>query len=107
MKQTLLPLREGSAEAAARRRIVAAARKHFFAHGFRGVTMDELSRELGMSKKTLYAHFPSKTALVEAVLLDKLSGLEGEVAAITAECAADFVTGLQRLLACIQRATAE
>jgi len=107
MKQTLLPLKEGSAEAATRQRIVAAARKHFFAHGFRGVTMDELARELGMSKKTLYTHVPSKTALLEAILLDKLHELESEVSGITAECAADFVAGLQRLLACLQRHAAE
>ena len=43
-------------------RIVAAARRYFLAHGFRGVTMDDLAAELGMSKKTLYAHFSSKAA---------------------------------------------
>ncbi|MGN6719163.1 MAG: helix-turn-helix domain-containing protein, partial [Candidatus Binatia bacterium] len=45
-------------------RIVSAARAHFFAHGFRSVTMDDLAAELGMSKKTLYAQFPSKTELL-------------------------------------------
>lgn len=90
-----------------RLRIVAAARRHFFAHGFRGVTMDDLALELGMSKKTLYAHFPSKIALLEAMLLDKFRELESEVDRITTECAADFVTGLQRLLTCIHRHTDE
>ena len=46
----------------ARQRIVAGARRHFFAHGFRGVTVDDLAAELGMSKKTLYAHFPASRA---------------------------------------------
>ncbi|HKA32612.1 MAG TPA: helix-turn-helix domain-containing protein, partial [Candidatus Binatia bacterium] len=45
-------------------RIVAAARRHFLAHGFRHVTMDDLAAELGASKKTLYASFPSKEALI-------------------------------------------
>src|SRR5262245_50561362 len=94
-------------DTAAAPRIVAAARRHFFAHGFRGVTMDDLAEELGMSKKTLYAHFPSKTALLQAVLLEKFRDLEGEVARITDECAADFVAGLHRLLACVQRHTDE
>src|SRR5687767_13934717 len=43
-------------------RLVTVARSHFFAHGIRSVTMDDLADELGMSKKTLYAWFPSKSA---------------------------------------------
>jgi AcrR family transcriptional regulator len=55
-------------------RIVESARAHFFSHGFRSVTMDEPAEELAISKKTLYAHFPSKIALLEAVLADKFAG---------------------------------
>jgi AcrR family transcriptional regulator len=94
-------------ENAVRQRIVAAARRHFFAHGFRGVTMDDLAAELGMSKKTLYAHFPSKTALLEAMLLDKFRSLEADVARITMERSPEFAVALQRLLAIIQRHTDE
>ena len=47
-----------------RQRIVDAARVHFFSHGFRSVTMDDLAEELGISKKTLYAHFPGKIDLL-------------------------------------------
>ncbi|HBI45191.1 MAG TPA: hypothetical protein DDY78_20395 [Planctomycetales bacterium] len=95
------------AESAVRQRIIAAARRHFLTHGFRGVTMDDLAGELGMSKKTLYAHFPSKTVLLEAVVHDKFRSLEADVARVTAERASDFAVGLQRLLACIQRHTDE
>jgi AcrR family transcriptional regulator len=99
--------RETGAERSVRERIVGAARQHFLAHGFRGVTMDDLADELGMSKKTLYAHFTSKTALLEALLLAKFHEIEAELAAIAAACPSDFVAGLQRLLACLQRHTAE
>ncbi|MBL9135513.1 MAG: TetR/AcrR family transcriptional regulator [Verrucomicrobiales bacterium] len=51
-----------------RRRILEAARSHFFSQGFGAVTMDQLAAELGMSKKTLYQHFPSKDALLETVI---------------------------------------
>src|SRR5262245_36497441 len=88
---------------AARQRILAAARQHFFAHGFRGVTMDDLAAELGMSKKTLYAHFPGKTAVLEAMLVDKFRSLEADLRPITAECSAGFATALHQLLATIQR----
>jgi AcrR family transcriptional regulator len=91
----------------ARQRILGAAREQFLAHGFRSVTMDDLAEGLGMSKKTVYAHFPSKTALLEAMLLDKFRCAEEEMEAITSECSADFPTGLHRLLACVQRHTEE
>jgi AcrR family transcriptional regulator len=94
-------------EVAVSQRIVTAARRYFFAHGFRGVTMDDLAEEVGMSKKTLYTCFPSKTALLEAVLLDKFRSVEADLNAITASCSSDVLTALHQLLACIQRHTEE
>lgn len=35
--------------------------------GFKSVTMDDIARNSGVSKKTIYAHFSNKTDLVEAV----------------------------------------
>src|SRR5689334_25106941 len=87
----------------ARRRIVAQARAHFFAHGFRGVTMDDLATELAMSKKTLYAHFASKGALLEAVLADKLQGVDEDLGRVVAQSVADFPAALRPLLACVRR----
>jgi AcrR family transcriptional regulator len=88
------------------RRIVGAARQHFFAHGFRGVTMDDLARELGMSKKTLYACFRSKSALVKAVLLEKFREIDIDLERITSDCS-DVTHVLHELLACVQRHTGE
>jgi len=98
---------QGVNEDGVRRRIVAAAREHFFAHGFRGVTMDHIAEELGMSKKTLYAHFPSKAALVQAMMLDKFERLETDLQRIAGEAADDFLKGLHRLLACVHQHTEE
>jgi TetR/AcrR family transcriptional regulator, cholesterol catabolism regulator len=46
-------------------------------YGIKSVTMDDLARELGVSKKTLYAHFGDKRKMIqmlvaEQVDLDKL-----------------------------------
>lgn len=41
----------------------------FLTLGFKSVTMDDLAHELGISKKTIYAHFENKTKLVEASTL--------------------------------------
>ena len=84
-------------------RIVEAARAHFFSHGFRSVTMDELAQELGISKKTLYAHFPGKIELLEAVLADKFAGVEAKLNEIARAHPHDFSTALHELLANMQR----
>ena len=108
-KHAPAPLRQNSRTAAdsARSRIVLGARKHFLSHGFRGVTMDDLAEELGMSKKTLYAHFDSKLALVEAVMSDKADRVETDLARITSDTSTDFLKTLHDLLACMQTHTGE
>jgi len=82
-----------------RQRIVDAARVHFFSHGFRSVTMDDLAEELGISKKTLYAHFPGKIDLLEAVLTDKLASVEAALKEVTRSHPHDFPAALRDLLA--------
>ena len=94
-------------ENAARYRIVTAARRYFFAHGFRSVTMDDLAEELGMSKKTLYASFPSKAALLRAVLLHKFDDVEQDLERITEKSSRDVLTALREVLGCLQRHTQE
>src|SRR6476659_11209529 len=86
-----------------RQRIVDAARAHFFSHGFRRVTMDDLALELGISKKTLYAYFPGKFDLLEAVLADKLAGVETTLKEVTRAHPDDFPATLRELLAGTQR----
>src|SRR6476620_6780538 len=81
-----------------RQRIVGAARIHFFSHGFRSVTMDDLAEELGISKKTLYAHFPGKFDLLEAVLADKFAGVETMLQEVTRRQPQDFPATLRELL---------
>jgi AcrR family transcriptional regulator len=82
-----------------RQRIVDAARIHFFSHGFRSVTMDDLAEELGISKKTLYAHFPGKFDLLEAVLADKFASVEAMLKQLTCADSHDFPATLRELLA--------
>jgi len=86
-----------------RQRIVDAARAHFFSHGFRSVTMDDLAEELGISKKTLYAHFPGKIELLEDVLADKFAGVEARLKEATRAHPHDFPATLHALLANTQR----
>ena len=69
--------------------------------------MDDLATELGMSKKTFYAHFDSKLALVEAVLDNKVSQVEADLERIMAQSGLPFRDALKQLLACLQQHTGE
>src|SRR6201993_1467360 len=90
-----------------RQQIVEAARAHFFSHGFRSVTMADLAEELGISKKTLYAHFPGKFDLLEAVLANKFAAVEATLRQVTRAHRRDFPATLHQLLAGTQRELAE
>ena len=50
-------------------KILSKAAEKFLNLGVKSVTMDEIAADLGMSKKTIYAHFSTKTKLVEATAL--------------------------------------
>lgn len=86
-----------------RQRIVEAALAHFFSHGFRSVTMDDLAEELGISKKTLYAHFPGKLDMLEAVVADKFASVEATLKEVTRAHPRDFPATLRDLLSGTQR----
>ncbi|MGW3160899.1 TetR/AcrR family transcriptional regulator [Streptomyces sp. NPDC001089] len=65
--------------------IVEAAGRLFFAPGSARVSMDDLARELGMSKKTIYRHFPDRRSLLTAVLDRQFGAVEATLAAATEE----------------------
>ncbi|CAN5216709.1 hypothetical protein BH09SUM1_BH09SUM1_08540 [soil metagenome] len=88
-------------------RIVAAARAHFFQHGFRSVTMEDLAREMGMSKKTLYIHFSGKRELLNSVIDQKFAAMALEMDAISPKKPAEFSGALEQMLQCIQKNTRE
>jgi AcrR family transcriptional regulator len=100
--KTRKPSGKAKSADAGRQRIVEAARVHFFSHGFRSVSMDDLAAELAVSKKTLYAHFPSKIALLEAVLADKFASVEAKLKEVVRAYPHDFPAALHELLAKMQ-----
>ena len=69
--------------------------------------MDDLAAELAMSKKTFYAHFPSKMALLQAVISDKMSSVEADLERVTVQTGGDFSARLQALLSCLRGHTEE
>jgi AcrR family transcriptional regulator len=49
-------------------RILETADKLFYLQGIRAIGVDTIAAEIGISKRTLYNHFPSKNALISAYL---------------------------------------
>jgi AcrR family transcriptional regulator len=87
--------------------VIAAARRQFFVHGFKRISMDDLASELRMSKKTLYSCFPSKSSLVEAVLKDKFNEVSADLHRLASEDASDIEEAIHRFLQRVQRHAAE
>jgi AcrR family transcriptional regulator len=84
----------------ARQRILDAANQLFYLDGINTTGVEKLAAESSVSKRTLYQHFPSKTAVVE----EYLRGIEEHVAQVAVQ--QDDQTPRQRLLATFDRAFA-
>lgn len=66
------------------REIVASVRGIFAEKGFDGASMQDLARAAGMSAGNFYRYFPSKAALIEAMIRAHLSEVEGQFAVVVA-----------------------
>lgn len=55
---------------------------YFMRHGFHKTTMDEIAKELRISKKTIYKHFSSKDDLVRAVFIRIRNDLSNQIETI-------------------------
>ncbi|MBR0648602.1 TetR family transcriptional regulator [Roseomonas terrae] len=49
-------------------RILRSADRLFYAHGIQAIGVDTIAADVGISKRTLYNHFPSKADLIRAYL---------------------------------------
>src|ERR1700733_10386560 len=72
------PMDDAEGGAAIRERILAGVDRLFYAQGIRAVGVDAIAAELGISKKTLYRHFPSKDDLVVAYLKGRFRPLPAD-----------------------------
>lgn len=57
----------------ARERILSGSDKLFRKFGIRSVSMDDIARELGMSKKTIYSFFSNKSEIVYSVTSEHIA----------------------------------
>ena len=68
----------------AKERIIEHARARFFLDGFARVSVEEITSELGMSKKTFYKYFDRKEELVNEIVARMLGEAELKVQGIMA-----------------------
>ena len=64
------------------RAILDAAGDLFLTQGFAAVSMDAVARQAGVSKATLYAHFPGKDALFAAIVAERCDRMASEASAL-------------------------
>jgi AcrR family transcriptional regulator len=64
-----------------RARVLEAAKDAFAAEGL-GVPLDDIARRAGVGAGTVYRHFPTKEALFEAVMLDRMRNLAEHASAL-------------------------
>ena len=62
--------------------ILASVHRAFMEKGFDGASMQDLAREAGMSVGNFYRYFPSKAAIVEAIITHDLQDLERDFSEI-------------------------
>lgn len=60
-------------------KIVVNAKELFLKIGIRSVTMEDVSRSLGISKKTIYSVFTNKAALVHSCVFDDIKSRREEI----------------------------
>jgi AcrR family transcriptional regulator len=78
-------------------RILESARDHFFKFGFSRVTTDEISSGMGISKKTLYKHFPGKHLLLRAVVMMFMSKAKSSIELIVNDPNIDTLVKLKQV----------
>jgi AcrR family transcriptional regulator len=75
------PPTEGAGE-----RILAAAIQQVEDFGVRRFTIDDVARRVGISRVTIYRHFPKKNRLVEAVMLHELHKFLRQIESVIEPC---------------------
>ena len=86
-----------------RERVLEAARTVFGAGGS-GVSLDEIARRAGVGAGTVYRHFPTKEALFEAVVVDRIGELVEEGRSLSDD--PDPGRGFSSFIQCLAREAA-
>ena len=79
-------------------RILATAQRQLFTYGYNALTMDDLAHELGISKKTLYLHFPGKDAIIGLIIDAMGRSIRAEMDAVLNDPKRNFAQKLRGIV---------
>jgi AcrR family transcriptional regulator len=79
-------------------RIIAGASELFFAHGYSKVTMEEIAESVGITKKTIYNHFPNKLDLLDRVIAGAVQSILKTLESIAGDPNLDFLEKITKML---------
>jgi AcrR family transcriptional regulator len=68
-------------------RILIGAEELFFKYGIKSITMDDIAKHLGISKKTIYQSYSDKNEIVETLMVQRMQTNECEFKQIAKESA--------------------
>ncbi|MDP1746854.1 MAG: TetR/AcrR family transcriptional regulator [Bacteroidota bacterium] len=68
-------------------RILLGAEELFFKYGIKSITMDDIAKHLGISKKTIYQFYSDKNEIVETLMVQRMQTNECEFKQIAKESA--------------------
>lgn len=77
--------------------ILEAAQAEFTARGFEAARMEDIAKRAGLSKAAIYLYFPSKMAVLEALIEAKVGPIARQVQTLSAAGAADPLTAMKML----------
>lgn len=83
--------------------ILMAARGEFVGKGFAAARVDDIARQAGVAKGTVYLNFPDKEQLFEAVVLAQLAPLAARLRGQLAACEGPLRPAIEPLLQMIVR----
>ncbi len=81
-----------------RARILEESRKLFYNLGYKKVTMDDIARNMGMSKKTLYKYFDGKYEIMKTIVHDVIDDLSNGIDQIILDEHLSYPAKLRKML---------
>ncbi len=83
-------------------RILRGAQELFFRFGIKSITMDDIAKHLGMSKKTIYQFYKDKDEVVHSLMIVKLKEDEKDFGAIH-KGSTDIVDEIFNIMQCMSQ----
>ena len=87
-----------------KKKILKAAENLFMKYGVRSISMDDISRHLSVSKKTLYQHFADKEDIVSMTCQAHIDTIVGQMQEIT-RGAKNAIDELAKIFMCLKQNT--